>query len=85
MAELEVDEVNEGAKILSYNFKTIQMKQSELLELSSWMLKYSKAKVDDSKLTKEEKKRQQKLVKDFEAPVPEDFDQSKKLGNIEIT
>ena len=49
------------------------------------MLKYSKAKVDDSKLTKEEKKRQQKLVKDFEAPVPEDFDQSKKLGNIEIT
>jgi len=30
MADLEVDKVNEGAKILSYNFKTIQMKQNEL-------------------------------------------------------
>ena len=49
------------------------------------MLKYSKAKVDDDKLTKEEKKKQQKLVKDFKAPVSDLIDQSKKLGNTEIT
>jgi predicted transcriptional regulator len=57
MSELEVDKVKEGAQILSYNFKTIKMKQKEVIEISRFMLKYAKVHLDDTKRTKEEKKK----------------------------
>jgi hypothetical protein len=55
------------------------------MEISRWMLKYSKAKAVDAKLGKEEKKKQAKLVKDFEAPVSSFIDQAKKLGSTQLT
>jgi len=85
MSELEVDKVKEGAQILSYNFKTIKMKQKEVMEISRYMLKYAKVLLDDSKRTKEDKKRQEELIKDFRVPGLSFVEQSKKLGSNEIT
>jgi len=85
MSELEVDKVKEGAQILSYNFKTIKMKQKEVMEISRYMLKYAKVLLDDFKRTKEDKKRQEELIKDFRVPGLSFVEQSKKLGSNEIT
>ena len=85
MSELEVDKVKEGAQILSYNFKTIKMKQKEVTEISRYMLEYRKVWFDDSKRTKEEKKKQEQLVDDFKVPGLTFVEQSKKLGSTEIT
>ena len=59
MSELEVSKVKEGAQILSYNFKTIKMKQKEVMEISKYMLKYGKVRRDDLKRTKEDMKKQE--------------------------